>query len=68
MGTDDESLIRIVVSRSEVDLVEIRAAFVAKYEKTLGKMIEVGCCTHARTHTHATNTILELFKKNSRMV
>ena len=40
MGTDDKTLVRIIVSRCEVDLVEIKEAFIQKYNKTLGKMIE----------------------------
>lgn len=39
-GTDDDTLVRVVVSRAEVDLVEIKAAFLEKYHKTLYKMIE----------------------------
>eukprot|EP00795_Rhopilema_esculentum_P005309 gene5309-477_t len=42
-GTDDSTLIRVVVSRSEVDLVEIKQAFLNKYHKTLYKMIEGDC-------------------------
>lgn len=42
-GTNDGLLIRIVVSRSEVDLVEIKQAFLNKYHKTLYKMIEGDC-------------------------
>jgi len=42
-GTDDESLIRIIVSRCEVDTVEIKQAFMAKYQKTLDKMIGDEC-------------------------
>jgi hypothetical protein len=41
MGTDDESLIRLVVTRSEVDMVQIKQAFLANYHKTLAKMISV---------------------------
>lgn len=39
-GTNDDTLVRIVVSRSEVDLVEIKKAFLEMYHKTLYKMIE----------------------------
>ncbi|XP_062381020.1 annexin A5a isoform X2 [Sardina pilchardus] len=35
MGTDDETLIRIMVSRSEVDMLDIRAHFQRKYRKSL---------------------------------
>ncbi|GCC32483.1 annexin A5-like [Chiloscyllium punctatum] len=39
-GTDDNTLMRIMVSRSEVDLVEIKAIYKAKYEQTLHSSIE----------------------------
>lgn len=42
-GTNDSLLIRIVVSRSEMDLVEIKQAFLNKYHKTLYKMIQGDC-------------------------
>ncbi|XP_065670429.1 annexin A4 isoform X2 [Hydra vulgaris] len=43
LGTNDSLLIRIIVSRSEVDLAEIKTAFLRKYQKTLYKMIEGDC-------------------------
>lgn len=39
-GTDDDSLIRVVVSRSEIDMVEIKEAFFNIYNKSLAKMIK----------------------------
>ncbi|XP_020606198.1 annexin-B12-like [Orbicella faveolata] len=42
-GTDDSTLIRCVVSRSERDLVEIKQTFLQKYHKTLYKMIQGDC-------------------------
>lgn len=39
-GTDDETLIRIVVARSEIDMVEIKERFFDKYNKSLAKMIK----------------------------
>jgi annexin A7/11 len=39
MGTADADLIRIIISRSEIDLQHIKEAFVAKYSKKLAKMV-----------------------------
>ena len=60
IGTDDTTLVRVVVSRCEVchchpsvlsrifvhtqvDMVEIKTAFLQMYHKTLSKMIEGDC-------------------------
>lgn len=39
-GTDDETLIRIMVSRSEVDMLDIRAAYKKKYGDSLYSSIQ----------------------------
>jgi len=39
-GTDDSTLIRIVIARSEIDLVEIKDRFFDMYNKSLKRMIE----------------------------
>jgi hypothetical protein len=39
-GTNDRTLVRIVASRCEVDMVEIKAAFMRLHHKSLGLMIE----------------------------
>lgn len=40
LGTDDASLVRLVISRSDVDMVEIKEAFNKKYGKTLASFIQ----------------------------
>lgn len=42
-GTDDESLIRIIVTRSEVDLEDIKAEYVTHFKKSLGAAISDDC-------------------------
>ncbi|XP_067899155.1 annexin A6 [Heterodontus francisci] len=39
MGTRDNTLIRIMISRSEIDMLDIREEFRMKYEKSLHNMI-----------------------------
>ena len=40
-GTDDDSLMRVVVSRAEIDMVQIKEAFQQEYGKTLASFISV---------------------------
>ncbi|XP_075622806.1 annexin A6 isoform X2 [Balearica regulorum gibbericeps] len=40
LGTSDNTLIRIMVSRSEIDMLDIREVFRTKYEKSLYNMIK----------------------------
>lgn len=41
LGTDDKTLIRIIVSRSEIDLGDIKVAFENKYGKSLESWVSV---------------------------
>ncbi|XP_074152952.1 annexin A7 isoform X2 [Sminthopsis crassicaudata] len=38
-GTDDSTLVRIIVTRSEIDLVQVKHTFAQMYQKTLATMI-----------------------------
>jgi hypothetical protein len=42
-GTNDQALIRVVVSRSEVDMVQIKHEFQAKYGQSLAQFIKDDC-------------------------
>ncbi|XP_029287301.1 annexin A5b isoform X1 [Cottoperca gobio] len=48
LGTDDNTLIRAMVTRSEVDLLDIRTEFRKLFACSLHSMIKV----HTHTHTH----------------
>lgn len=41
LGTDDSTLIRVMVSRSEIDMLYIRREFLAMYGKSLHSFIKV---------------------------
>lgn len=43
LGTDDGTLMRIMISRSEIDLVQIKKAFSDMYGKTLARFISDDC-------------------------
>jgi annexin A7/11 len=43
LGTADTDLIRLIVTRSERDLEHVKAAFLAKYHKTLAHMVKGEC-------------------------
>lgn len=41
LGTDDDTLVRIMVSRCEVDMVQIKEEFQKNFKQTLGMFINV---------------------------
>ncbi|EDQ87686.1 uncharacterized protein MONBRDRAFT_33246 [Monosiga brevicollis MX1] len=56
-GTADRALIRLIVSRSEIDMVEIKERFFSMYNKSLGSMI------HGDTGGDYRRTLLTLVKE-----
>lgn len=52
-GTDDNTLMRIMVSRSEVDMLDIRASFKKKYGASLYSTIQVRISAHRASVWHA---------------
>lgn len=41
LGTDDDTLIRVVVSRCEVDMVQIKEQFQSEYRQPLSQFVAV---------------------------
>ena len=39
-GTDDDTLVRVVLSRCEIDMEDIKKSFMDNYKKSLAKMIK----------------------------
>jgi len=62
LGTDDHTLIRVMVTRCEVDLIQIKNKFLRTYGKTLGSFIKVsqGVIT--------TNTPVERFATRTKVL
>lgn len=39
LGTDDDTLIRVIITRAEMDMADIKIAFLQKYKKALATMV-----------------------------
>jgi hypothetical protein len=49
LGTDDKTLIRVVVTRTEIDMQYIKAEYHKKYKKTLAEAIQSETSGNYRT-------------------
>ena len=58
LGTDDSTLIRVMVSRAEIDMLDIRANFKRLYGKSLYSFIKVGASPGSGPGAHATGPLL----------
>ncbi|KAM7254667.1 hypothetical protein ACFE04_019908 [Oxalis oulophora] len=58
IGTDDTTLIRVVVTRAELDMQEIKAEYRSKYGKTLNDAV------HSETSGHYRNFLLSILGPN----
>ena len=62
LGTDDDTLCRVVVSRCEVDMVQIKEEFQRQYKQTLGMFVAVSiqwCSQNAEKVTHIKGRLLD---------
>lgn len=49
MGTDDSTLIRVIVTRAEIDMLYIKAEYEKKYGKSLNDAVHSETSGHYRT-------------------
>lgn len=59
-GTDDNTLMRVMVSRSEVDMLDIRASFRKMFACSLHSMIKVGTKTNTHNGRKTVASVLRL--------
>uniref|UniRef100_A0A8D0H247 Annexin n=1 Tax=Sphenodon punctatus TaxID=8508 RepID=A0A8D0H247_SPHPU len=67
-GTDDDTLVRVMVTRSEIDLLDIRQAFRRNFAKSLHHAIEIHlvttgkhcCCSVVEMMSNAVNGMKDL--------
>lgn len=60
MGTDDSTLIRVIVTRAEIDMQYIKAEYQNKYGKSLHDAV------HSETSGHYRTFLLSLLGSNHR--
>lgn len=60
LGTNDQQLIRLIVSRSEIDLSDIKLTFERLYGKSLRSWIKVGYCAIDEFYCQKSKNEIEL--------